>query len=166
MSAVAALPRRFDLMLVDPFHAYQESARDLAAAFALLEPGGAMVVHDCLPPDETVAGPEFRERTWCGVTYKAYLDFVLTRRDLRYLTVDTDYGCGVVRKLKPRRTGLFDAPLRARWREMRERRRLVAAWRAVGDDYAAAWRLFEPNCVALLNLIEVDDFRAGPHSLD
>jgi hypothetical protein len=166
VSAIAALPRRFDVMLVDPFHAYAESARDLAAAFALLEPGGAMVVHDCRPPDESLTGPDFTAGEWCGVTYKAFLDFVLARRDLRYLTVDTDYGCGVVRKLKRRRTGLFDAPLLERWREARERRRLVASWRAAGNDYAAAWRLFEANRGALLSLISVDAFRAGPAALD
>jgi hypothetical protein len=89
-------------MLVDPFHAYRESSRHLAAAFALLEPGGALVVHDCLPPDEALAGPELKRGPWCGLTYKAFLDFVLERRDLRCLTVDTDYGCGVIRRAVPR----------------------------------------------------------------
>ena len=62
------------------------------------------------------------------MTYQAYLDFVLARRDLRYLTVDTDYGCGVIRKLKPRRTGLFDAPLA----RAGARRANVAAWSRPG----------------------------------
>ena len=153
-------------MLVDPFHAYRESSRDLAAAFALLEPGGALVVHDCLPPNEAIAAPEFTRGAWCGATYKAFIDFVLQRRDLRYLTVDTDFGCGVIRKLEARLPGPFDRPMIARWRQARERRRLVAAWRALGDDYAAAWRLFEPNRAELLNVISVDAFRAGTHGLD
>ena len=95
---------------------------------------------------------------WCGVTYRAYLDFVLARRDLRYLTVDTDYGCGVVRKAKPRAKGLFDRAARAAGGA---RRRLVKAWRALGDDHRAAWRLFAANRAALLNLITVAAFRAG-----
>ena len=166
LAAIAAERRSFDVMLVDPFHDYRDSARDLATAFALLEPGGALVVHDCLPPREALAGPEFKRGAWCGVTYKAFIDFVLARRDLRYLTVDADYGCGVIRKLKPKRPGLFAAPLLARRRQARDRSRLVKAWRAFGKDYATAWRLFEPNRVALLNLISVDAFRAGPAALD
>lgn len=164
LGTIAAERRRFDVMLVDPYHAYAESSRDLAAAFALLEPGGALVVHDCLPPSEAVAGPELKHGPWCGLTYKAFLDFVLARRDLRYLTVDADYGCGIIRKLPPRRAAPFE--LLARWRQARERRRLVASWRALGDDYAAAWRLFEPNRAALLNLVSVEAFRAGPAALD
>ena len=35
---------------------------------------------------------------WCGVSYKAFLDFVLSRNDLDYCTVDIDYGCGVIFK--------------------------------------------------------------------
>ena len=53
-------------------HLCRDSARDLAAAFALLEPGGALVVHDCLPPNEALAVPDFKPGAWCGVTYKAF----------------------------------------------------------------------------------------------
>ena len=90
---------------------------------------------------------------------------MLARRDLAYLTVDTDFGCGIIRKARPGAASLFDG-LIARWRETRERRLLVAAWRAVGDDHRAAWRLFEPNRGALLNLISVEAFRAGPAALE
>jgi hypothetical protein len=128
LGSIAAERRRFDIMLVDPFHTYPDSSRDLAAAFALLEAGGTMVVHDCLPPDAAFAAPEFTPGGWCGVTYKAFIDFVVGRRDLRYLTVDTDYGCGVVRKLKRRAVGLFGAPLLARWRQARD----SAAWSRPG----------------------------------
>jgi hypothetical protein len=166
LAAIQAERRRFDIVLVDPFHGYRESSRDLAAAFALLEDGGALVVHDCLPPNEAIACPEFKQGAWCGVTYKAFLDFVLPRRDLRYLTVDTDFGCGVIRKLKSRLPGPFDPSEILRWREARERRRLIAAWRALGDDYAAAWRLFEPNRDELLNLISVEAFRDGLTAID
>ena len=132
LAAIQADGRRFDLMLVDPFHTYAASARDLAAAFALLEPGGALVVHDCLPPNEALAVPHFKPGAWCGVTYKAFLDFVLARRDLRYLTVDADYGCGVIRKLKPRKAGLFAVPL-GRAGGRRER---GAAWPRLGGRSA------------------------------
>jgi hypothetical protein len=156
LAALAAENRRFDVMLVDPYHTYEASRRDLEAALTLLAPGGAIVVHDCLPPSEAIATPEFKRGSWCGVTYKAYLDFVLAHRATRYVTIDTDFGCGVVRKSAPS----IPALIRRLWP-----RAEIAAWRRCGDDYAAAWRCFTAHKTSLLNLIEVETFVAGRDGL-
>ena len=95
LGAVAPVP---DIALVDSWHDYGVSRRDLVGVFALLPEGGAMVVHDCRPPHAEAAAPVAVSAEWCGTTYKAFLDFVLERADLDYLTVDIDYGCGVVTK--------------------------------------------------------------------
>lgn len=124
-----------------------------------------MVVHDCSPPDEALTSPDFVPGEWCGVTYRAYLDFVLARRDLRYLTVDTDYGCGVVRKLKPRAAGF--PPCRSR--QSGGERARVAAWSGPGLHLAtitAPPGACSRNRAELLNLITVAAFRAGAHALD
>jgi hypothetical protein len=112
----------FDLIFVDPHHTYDCSKRDISRAFDLLEPGGAMVIHDCRPPSEETATPQFIPGSWCGVTYQAFVDFVLANPGLDYFTFDVDFGCGVI--LKPRtvaqrlkcrlRAGL-DQGLRQRW---------------------------------------------------
>ena len=167
-----------------------------------------MIVHDCRPPNGEVAVPDPLPGEWCGTTYKAYLDFVLERPDLDYVTVDTDYGCGVVtkrateagrvrtaaRRAKTAATRLSEMIRRAteiaRPRaatpatppseilrpaagpargtllqptpdEDRRRAALVAEWRAVGDDYDAAWALFAENDRTLLNLVSADDFSAA-----
>ena len=138
---------RYDLILVDPFHEYAESYRDLQGAFDLLNEDGTMVVHDCLPPDATLAQPYYVEGPWCGVTYKAFLDFVVGRGDLRYCTVDADFGCGIIRK-GGGRTDAGDAAAH----------RLAHDWRSIGDDFAAAFRLFEQNQRSLLRLVSVDEF--------
>jgi hypothetical protein len=156
LAAITGEGRRFDIMLVDSYHTYKPSRRDLEAALTLLERGGAMVVHDCLPPDGKIAQPGFTPGTWCGVTYKAYLDFVLAHPGVRYATVDTDYGCGIVRKSIPSFATLF-----GRYRQRRE----IADWRALGDDYSAAWRYFEAHRKSLLKLIDVDAFLEGRDGL-
>jgi hypothetical protein len=156
-AALAAIARegcRFDVILVDPYHTYDLSRRDLEAAWALLEPGGAMVVHDCLPPNEKLAQPDFRPGGWCGVTYKAYLDFVLGRPDLRYVTVDADFGCGIVRKIALAAPAPPDPPAAE-----------IAAWRGIGRDFPAAWRYFAAHKQSLLRLIDVDTFIAGNDGL-
>ena len=76
----------YDVILVDPWHEYETSYRDLAIAASLISTPGTIVVHDCLPPTETIAGPQFSPGSWCGVTYKAFLDFVFSRSDLSYFT--------------------------------------------------------------------------------
>jgi hypothetical protein len=149
----------FDIILVDPWHEYGTSWRDLNVAFDLISEGGALVVHDCLPPRSgPVISPTYVEGEWCGVTYEAYLDFVLGRADLDYYTVDTDYGCGVIRKKghaassAPRVAGL------SRSTEPQEQQSLIARWRSLGDDLEATFGFFEANRTALLRLISVDEF--------
>ena len=77
LTALRASGVTYDLILVDPFHDYEQSLRDLRAARSLLTAKGTIVVHDCRPPDRELASPEFLVGAWCGVTYKAYLDFML-----------------------------------------------------------------------------------------
>jgi Methyltransferase domain len=156
LAAIAAEGRRFDIMLVDPYHTYKTSRRDLEASWTLLERGGAMVVHDCLPPSENIAQPDFTPGPWCGVTYKAYLDFVLAHPGVRYAAVDTDYGCGIVRKSIP-----SCAALLRRYRQRRE----IAEWRRLGDDYSAVWRFFEAHRKSLLKVIDVNAFLDGRDGL-
>jgi hypothetical protein len=150
----------YDVVLVDPFHEYETSLRDIAAAFELIEPGGYLVVHDCLPPEQSLAGPRYQEGEWCGVTYKAYLDFVTGRDDLVYYTVDTDYGCGVIRKLgalerfRVRLRRLLGPPPAGAGAD------LVRRWRGLGQDFEAAFCFFQKHQSALLRLLSVEEFLA------
>jgi hypothetical protein len=145
---------RYDIILVDPFHLYDTSRRDLAAAFDFVADGGTVVVHDCRPPREEIAGPDYRAGEWCGVTYKAYVDFV-AGGELRYLTVDADYGCGVIFAGRPRWWWRLAAPLLP---ASRRQRQLIEGWRACGADYGRAYAYLERNDRALLNLVSVETF--------
>jgi hypothetical protein len=149
----------FDIALVDPWHEYGTSWRDLNEAFRLLPAGGTLVVHDCLPDRAELTAPAFTPGEWCGRTFEAYVDFVHSRNDLTFYTVDCDYGCGVIRKKPPvtglrlrARTGasmlrrLPTRGLRRRWREAKQQ----------GGD--ALFAFFQAHRVALLNLISVDAF--------
>jgi len=165
LSEISGRALRYDIILVDPFHDYASSYRDLAAAFDLLDKGGMLVVHDCRPPNIAVAGPEYIEGEWCGVTYKAYLDFVFARR-LDYRTVDTDYGCGIIRK--PDRRSRWTRLLRTAAafpdrdpQRRSERRRFILLrqqWRDIGSDFDRAFSFFEKHQKQLLNLISPGEF--------
>ncbi len=153
----------FDIALVDPWHEYETSWRDLNEAFRLLPEGGRLVVHDCLPTRAEIVEPYYREGVpeWCGVTYQAYVDFVHSRNDLAFYTVDCDYGCGVIRK-KPRtgRLGMrarTAASMVRRLPQRRLRRRWLEAKQAGGEEVFA---FFLANRAPLLNLISVEAFLA------
>lgn len=151
-----------DIILVDPHHTYECSMRDLREAFSLLRVGGTLVVHDCDPPDHHHAAPHFVPGPWCGVTYKAFLDFVIRNYSVDYYTVDTDYGCGVIRKLSRFET------LRSRFRSIFCRsvqRGIEAEWMNVSEDLNAAYQLFTTHRLTLLRIIGADDFHwRYPHS--
>lgn len=140
--------RTFDIVFVDPHHTYECSARDIREAFRMVSPGGAVVVHDCLPPNRAAANPSFFHGEWCGVTYKAYIDFVLGNPDLDYFTVDADYGCGVILKPKGTRAKIKN------WLRARRVRELKDEWRSVGNDFDAAFDKFMADKTRLLRLVD------------
>ena len=140
--------RRFDIALVDSWHEYETSWRDLLEGFRLIREGGTLVVHDCLPPRSEIAVPNYIQGEWCGVSYQAYLDFISERHDLAVYTVDTDYGCGVIRKLadpSPESATAAGAELLGDWRSKR-------------DDPMEAFAFFQAHKQVLLNLITTDEF--------
>lgn len=156
--AIQARGLKYDVVLVDPFHEYAESARDIGVAIDLFNPGGTVIVHDCYPRDGALAGPTFVEGSWCGVTYKAYLDFVLSRKDLDFCTIDADFGCGVIRlndgnRSLPCFTGHATAPA--------DKDKVVEQWMKLGEDYDATFSLLTAHAGTLLNLVTVEEFLAA-----
>jgi hypothetical protein len=137
---------KVDICLVDAFHTYDFTTRDVTYAYDLLADRGVLVVHDCSPPNEAWASPTFAPFDWSGESYRSYLDFVLARDDLDYCTVDVDYGCGIIFK---NRTVDMIAPVEPK---------LVSEWFAVHDDQQLALRFFFKNRAKLLRLISGKDF--------
>lgn len=89
--------RKFDLIFIDGLHEDWQVEKDIDNALKFLEKGGTIVMHDCLPPDEATAAVPRIQNQWTGDVYKAFLKFRSKRKDLEMFTVDTDFGCGVIR---------------------------------------------------------------------
>lgn len=142
---------RYDVVFVDSFHTYRCSSLDMSAALRLVRDGGIIVTHDCDPRDPAICTPEFKSGSWCGLSYAAFIDFVLPRDTLDYYTVDTDFGCGVV----------FVAPSRSGYKPpARDRHALDFEWRAVGTRDEDRLAFYLANRVALLNVISPSEFLA------
>lgn len=145
---------RFDIVFVDPWHLYETTARDLRAAFDLVVDGGTVVVHDCLPLRAEIATPEPSPIEWCGVTYQAYVDFVTTRDDLTYYTVDVDYGCGVIKKQRVDLAPEADTAS------------VVRRWHTLGGDFNERFRFFQEYRQPLLGLKSAEEFLASERLLE
>lgn len=90
----------YDIMFIDSWHTYECSMRDLREGFSKLSPGGALVIHDCFPADreQTSVAPPVSWGRWSGLTYCAFLDFIFSEPGLTAYIVETDRGCGVIKR--------------------------------------------------------------------
>ena len=91
----ASSAERFDVVIVDGVHRCGQVLRDIDNALGALNPGGIVVVRNCLPTDERMADPEPHRGKWCGDVYRAAAWYFSGSSHLCY-TVDADYGCGII----------------------------------------------------------------------
>jgi hypothetical protein len=140
---------KYDVVFVDPWHTFDCSLRDLHLGLAALAEGATMVVHDCCPAEAECVTPQYKEGGWCGVTYCAYVDFLLGRSDLVYCTVNTDFGCGVVRR---RRQG-------EKWMPACELTdKIKGEWRQRRSQSLDTFDFFRAHRRELLNLVSAQEF--------
>jgi SAM-dependent methyltransferase len=109
----SAPPRRLDregldIVFVDGLHTHEQSLRDVRNTLRYLNPGGAVLLHDCNPGSEEAASPlELFDRArrtgswkpdagWSGDVWKTIVDLRATEPELSVCVLDCDTGIGVV----------------------------------------------------------------------
>ena len=134
---IAGSETRFDLVFVDGLHLEEQARKDVENALRHLRDDGAIVLHDCNPIEEEHQVEEYNGvETWNGTVWKAIARFRMTRTDMEIRVVDTDHGCGIIRR---GRQEAFVAPM--------------------DGDFSYAF--LAQNRAALLNLISPLDFLSG-----
>ena len=88
----------FDIILIDGLHEHNQVYRDIKNSLEHLNPGGVIILHDCLPTTEYMQRTLYESQygyAWTGDVWKA---FTKARAELPYLmyTIDTDFGCGII----------------------------------------------------------------------
>lgn len=91
-----ALRLTFDLVFIDGLHHAEQVKKDVDNALNCLNPGGFIVLHDCLPVEEKHAKVPRESKVWNGDTYRFIFDMVYNYRPLKFCIVDIDHGCGVI----------------------------------------------------------------------
>lgn len=101
--------QKFDLIFVDGLHEHKQVLRDVKNGLSVLTANGTIVLHDCLPKNERSAEyPHRTTSTWNGTVYRA-LSELRTDPELDVITLDTDWGLGVVKK-RPSKNPLASLP--------------------------------------------------------
>ena len=100
-----ALPPQttFDIIFIDGLHVEEQVTRDIDHSLEHLSPNGTIVVHDCNPPTawHQRSYEEAQKngcREWNGTVWRSIVHFRTIRSDLEIYVIDTDWGCGVIRR--------------------------------------------------------------------
>jgi predicted small secreted protein len=97
-SHIRGLNLQFDIICIDPFHEYNESANNFSILPLFLTDDGIIISHDCYPPVKEWATPKFKGGGWCGVTYVAFVEFAYNNPDWYYTILNNDTGIGIMSK--------------------------------------------------------------------
>lgn len=106
----AADARKFDVVFIDGLHLAAQVRRDFANSEERLNPGGVIVLHDCLPDDAFHADPQRAQALleagdehlhgvgeWCGDVWRVLLE-LNAQPYLDVALLEADHGCGIVVK--------------------------------------------------------------------
>ena len=89
---------KFDIIFIDGLHHNDQVLKDIENSLNHLSHNGTIVCHDCLPTTEKMQERNDHGGEWTGDVWKAIAELRVERNDLDIKVVDTDYGCGIIRK--------------------------------------------------------------------
>lgn len=96
---------KWDVIFIDGLHLSYQVLTDVRNSLRHLSPNGYIILHDCNPPNIFFAREDYEingeRHPWNGTVWKALYN-LRTDNSLDVCTVDTDWGCGVVRFADPK----------------------------------------------------------------
>ncbi len=99
-------PTKFDIIFIDGLHEHHQVYRDINNALRYLNEEGTIVCHDMLPPDEACQRMPREQSMWTGDCWKAWAQIRAENENLSMFVVDTDFGCGIIKRGKQKRIQL------------------------------------------------------------
>ncbi len=111
---------KYDLIFVDGLHTERQAGKDIINALKHLNPGGFVVVHDCLPESEGAQKVPRTQSEWNGDVWKCIPE--LGKQFVDYATVDCNYGCCVIPYTPDHWTLHYLEKSTYTWKDFKERR--------------------------------------------
>ena len=88
----------FDIVFIDGLHHSDQVLKDIDNSLKHLNPGGTILVHDCLPETQHNQLREDHGGEWTGDVWKSIVYLKGRRADLDIKVVDHDWGCGIIQR--------------------------------------------------------------------
>jgi hypothetical protein len=88
----------FDIVFIDGDHTKEQVLKDIENSLNHLSENGTIVCHDCLPSTELMQSKQMVKGLWTGDVWKGIAKLRIERADLDIKVVDTDMGCGIIRR--------------------------------------------------------------------
>lgn len=99
---------KYDIIFIDGLHEANQVYRDILNALNCLRPNGTIICHDMLPTSEEMQKVPRETKVWTGDCWKAFAKLRYERDDLIMMTIDSDFGCGLITKnIEPLKTLKF-----------------------------------------------------------
>jgi hypothetical protein len=92
------IAQKYDIIFIDGMHIFEQVYKDIINSLDNLNDEGTIVVHDCNPVFEITQRRVRASDAWHGDVWKAILKLKMEKDDIEVCTVDTDEGCGIIRK--------------------------------------------------------------------
>jgi hypothetical protein len=89
---------KYDIIFIDGLHHSDQVLKDIKNSLNHLSENGSIVCHDCLPSNERMQERDDHGGEWTGDVWKAIAELRVETIELDIKVVDTDYGCGIIRK--------------------------------------------------------------------
>lgn len=130
--------QKFDVIFIDGLHLDHQVDKDIENSLKHLSEGGTILLHDCNPPtkDHAAENPVFTAPTngnWNGTVYLSLIKLRLYKNDLKLVTVDTDWGVGILTRELSETINVFPSE-------------------------ATTWDFFTLNRQQILDLISTEEF--------
>lgn len=91
--------KRFDIIFIDGLHHYHQVKKDIFNSISILEKGGIILMHDCMPRDYFYQAVPRSQLNWNGDTWKAFLE-IRTNENFDSYCCNADEGIGIILKRK------------------------------------------------------------------
>jgi hypothetical protein len=126
---------KFDIIFIDGFHEHHQVYKDIVNSLDALSEKGCIVCHDMLPPTEwhQRSHLEYQGGEWNGDCWKAVAQLRLEKDDVVIYTIDTDWGCSIIKKGS---SSKYEGNL----------------------DEVLTYSYFEKNKMKLMNVISIEEF--------
>ena len=90
--------QKFEIIFIDGLHHNEQTYKDIINSLECLHKNGTIVVHDCNPKEKIHQVVPRISKVWNGDCWRAFVRLRKERDNLDMFVIDTDYGCGIIRK--------------------------------------------------------------------